>query len=154
MYQGNTEAFEALGHGLLDVDRRELAMSLAFYLAKLNDTLSLVQLSNNAPKRRLTHYHRGLPFDTWLLLARSSHQICMAPVFKEDFFTHFNHYQVAQPGRLTHQASNGQSLASTSVFIQCLRRAGCVTLRLKAFGQKTPLTERFAPTEPTEVTHR
>jgi hypothetical protein len=35
-----------------------------------------------------------------------------------------------------------------------LRRAGYDALGLKAFGQISPLTERFAPTEPAEVTHR
>jgi hypothetical protein len=110
MDQGNTDAFEALGHGLLNVDRWELAMSLTVYLAKFNDILSLVLLSNSAPKRRLTTtHHRGPAFDAWLLLAKSTHQIWVPPVHKEDFFTHFNHYQVAQPGRLTHQPSMGQS---------------------------------------------
>ncbi|GFZ43061.1 hypothetical protein JCM24511_00779 [Saitozyma sp. JCM 24511] len=60
----------------------------------------------------------------------------------------------AQPGRLLLQASLGNVHVSTSVFIHCLRQAGCDTIRLKAYGQKTPLVGRFLNKEPAQTNHR
>jgi len=44
-------------------------------------------------------------------------------------------------------------MISTSVFIHRLIQARCDTVRIKAFGQKTPLTEHFLRTEPAQSSH-
>jgi hypothetical protein len=41
------------------------------------------------------------------------------------------------------QASLGNVHLPTTVFIHCLIAAGCNTIRLKAYGQKMPMTEDF-----------
>lgn len=101
-----------------------------------------------------TTYHRGPRFDKWLLLAQSVHQIWVAPEIKDPFFARLQAYQVAEPGPLLQQASRGVATITTSVFIHCLLQAGCHTIRLKAYGQKTPLGPRFVNNEPGSVDHK
>jgi hypothetical protein len=139
----------------VDVDRWELVISPAQYLLRFKDTLATVQLISRAPHRVLhPTYHRGPGFDRWLLLAQANHQLWIDPKYKDPFFNSLEHYQTAQPGRLLLQASLGNVHVSTSVFIHCLRQAGCDTIRLKAYGQKTPLVERFLNKEPAQTDHR
>lgn len=139
----------------VDVDRWELVLTPEEYLERFKDTLAAVQLINRAPIRRLHRtYHRGPGFDGWLLLAKANHEIWVDPRYKAPFFTMLGKYQTAQPGQYPLQASLGSAHVSTSVFIHCLSKAGCDTLRIKAYGQKTPLVERFLNREPAQVLHR
>ena len=128
----------------VDVDRWELVISPEEYQRRFKDTLATVQLISRAPLRRLhTTYHRGPGFDRWLLLAQANHQLWVDPQFKDPFFAKLDQYQIAQPGQLPLQASQGNVHLSTSVFVRCLSQAGCDTIRLKAYGQKTPIDEDF-----------
>jgi hypothetical protein len=74
--------------------------------------------------------------------------------YKEPFFRELNRYQIAQPGRLNLQASLGNVHLPTAVFIHCLMAAGCDTIRLKAYGQKMPMTGDFLHSEPALIDHR
>lgn len=139
----------------VDVDRWELVLTPEEYLLRFKDTLATVQLINRAPLRRLhTTYHRGPGFDRWLLMAKANHEIWIDPRYKTPFFTQLDQYQTAQPGQYPLQASQGSAHISTSVFVHCLTEVGCDTLRIKAYGQKTPLIERFLNREPAQVLHR
>lgn len=139
----------------VDVDRWELVVSPEEYLRRFKDTLATVQLVNRAPHRKMhTTYHRGPAFDHWLLLAQANHQLWIDPRFKDGFFTKLAEYQTAQPGRLAHQASLGSVHLSTTVFVHCLKAVRCDTIRLKAYGQKTPLIDRFVNKEPAQTDHR
>jgi hypothetical protein len=51
------------------------------------------------------------------------------------------------------QASTGVSLVATSVFIHCLNRAGCDTIRVKAYGQRMSMTRQIMRTEPALANH-
>jgi len=151
----DSPAINGLDPHPVDVDRWELVISPAEYLLRFKDTLATVQLISRAPLRRLhTTYHRGPGFDRWLLLAQANHQLWVDPRFKDPFFMHLDQYQVAQPGQIPLQASQGNVHLSTSVFIHCLSAAGCDTIRLKAYGQKTPINQRFLAREPAEIDHR
>jgi len=155
MQAGRTEAYELLGHGELDVDRWELVMSPKLYLERFKDTLTTVQLVNRAPKRPLaTTYHRGPGFNRWLLLAQANYQLWVDTKYKKDFFRHLTQYQTAQPGRFLLQASSGKALIPTSIFIHCLTQAECDTMKIKAFGQKMPITCQFLHSKPAETNHR
>jgi hypothetical protein len=155
MSAGRREVYDYLVHKSLDVDRWELVMSPEEYLNRFDDTLATVQLINRAPKRQLKRtYHRGPAFNRWLLLAQTTHQLWVDVKYKDEFFQHLSEYQTAQPGPMLFQASTGTALITTGVFIRCLVRAGCDTIRIKAFGQKMPLIPRFMPTEPAQRNHR
>jgi hypothetical protein len=52
------------------------------------------------------------------------------------------------------QASLGNVHLPTNVFIHCLIAAGCDTIRLKAYGQKMPMTDGFLHNEPAQTDHR
>lgn len=139
----------------VDVDRWELVISPEEYQRRFKDTLATVQLISRAPLRRLhTTYHRGPGFDRWMLLAQANHQLWVDPRFKDPFFARLDQYQIAQPGQHPLQASQGNVHLSTSVFVRCLSEAGCDTIRLKAYGQKTPIVGGFVRQEPAEVDHR
>ena len=145
----------SLGYQPVDVDRWELVLSPDKYLQRFKSTLATVQLISRAPHRKMhTTYHRGPGFDKWLLLAHANHQLWIDTRFKEAFFDYLDHYQTAQPGTLPLQASLGNVHISTSVFIHCLNQAGCDTIRLKAYGQKTPLLAQFLSKEPAQIDHR
>lgn len=139
----------------IDVDRWEVVLSPELYVTKFRDTLATVRLIDRAPWRKLhTTYHRGPGFDNWLLLAQANHQIWVDPRFKDGFFKSLNKYHTAQPGHLAAQASMGQATISAAVFTHCLTRAGCDTVRIKAYGQKMPLTPQFLKSEPADNNHR
>lgn len=139
----------------VDVDRWEMVISPAEYLLRFKDTLATVQLVNRAPHRKMhTTYHRGPAFDQWLLLAEANHQLWVDPRYKDRFFEQLEEYQTAQPGTLKYQASLGSVHLSTSVFVHCLIKSDCDTIRLKAYGQKTPLLKQFLNKEPAQVDHR
>jgi len=138
----------------MDVDRWELVISPEEYLNRFKDVLADVQLINRAPLRGLhTTFHRGPGFDNYLLLAKSTHELWVAVKFKTPFFQALNQYQTAQPGPLAQQASLGSVHVSTSVFIHCLIKARCHTIRLKSYGQKLPIVHRFLNTEPAQRDH-
>ncbi|RSH95783.1 hypothetical protein EHS25_000875 [Saitozyma podzolica] len=121
----------------------------------IDDSLADIQLINRAPLRRLhMTYHRGPAFDRYLLLAEATHQLWVDLRYKQPFFDELIRYHIAQPGRLNFQASLGKVHLPTSVFIHCLTAAGCDTIRLKAYGQKMPMTENFLHTEPAQTDHR
>ncbi|RSH93591.1 hypothetical protein EHS25_006236 [Saitozyma podzolica] len=137
----------------IDVDRWELVLSPEEYLNRFIDSLADTQLISRAPVRKLhTTYHRGPAFDRYLLLAEAIHQLWVDLRYKDPFFRHLNRYHVAQPGTLELQASLGNVHLPTAVFIHCLMAAGCDTIRLKAYGQKMPMTEDFLRTEPARPT--
>ena len=139
----------------VDVDRWELVLSPAEYLVRFKDSLSTVLLVNQAQIRTLhTGKNRGPKFNTWLLLARATQEIWMDPTFKEPFFEALARYQTSQPGHLPLQASLGQAHIATSIFVHCLQQAGCDTVKVKAYGQKTPLLPRFIVKEPAQIDHR
>jgi hypothetical protein len=88
------------------------------------------------------------------LLAEATHQLWVALRYKEPFFEQLNQYHIAQPGRLNLQACQGNVHLPTTVFIHCLVAAGCHTIRLKAYGQKMPMTDNFLHNEPAQTNHR
>jgi len=146
-----SEAVGELAAQPMDVDRWELVLSPAEYLGRFKDTLATVQLMSRMSKRRMhTTYHRGPKFNSWLLLAEANHQLWVDPKYKERFFDKVNEYQVAQPGKFNNQANLGNVHVPTSVFIHCLLAPGCDAIRLKAYGQKMPLVDRFLKKEPAE----
>ena len=137
------------------VDRWELVLSPAEYFPWFIDTLAIVQLVNRIPHRKMhTTHHRGPAFDHWLLLAQANHQLWIDPVYKDGFFDSLDQYQTAQPGTHPQQASLGNVHVSTTVFVKCPQDAGCDSLRLKAYGQKTPINDRFIPQELAPEDHR
>ena len=139
----------------MDVDRWELVLSPEEYLNRFKDSLADIQLISRAPLRKLhTTYHRGPAFDRYLLLAEATHQLWVDLRYKEPFFEQLNRYHIAQPGTLDFQASLGNVHLPTTVFIHCLMAAGCDTIRLKAYGQKMPMTDDFLHTEPAQTDHR
>jgi hypothetical protein len=155
MAEGRTDAWDNLTPQPPDVDRWELVMSPNTYLSRFRTTLSTVQLVNRKPQRQLKQtFHQGPKFSSWLLLAKSVHTIWVHPKFKNDIISWLDRYQSVQAGKDPLQASAGQSLIPTSVFVYCLNKAGCDSLRIKAYGQKLPLTDRFLQAEPAEANHR
>jgi len=143
-----------LDRNAMDVDRWEIVISCNEYLRRFKDTLATVQLINRIPSRQLVRsYHTGPAFNKWMLLGHSNHMIWVPQIHKQAFFNFLDKFQTAQPGRLPLQASTGQALVTTSVFIHCLIQSGCRTLRLKVYGQKMPLDHRFVVTEPAEERH-
>lgn len=150
-----SESLEELNPQSVDVDRWELVITPDEYLRRFKDTLSTVQLINRVPLRSLhTTYHRGPNFNKWMLLAQANHQLWIHPRHKDAFFIALEEHQTVQPGPLPLQASLGSVHVSTTVFIHCLNASGCDTIRLKAYGQKTPLEARFISHEPAQVDHR
>jgi hypothetical protein len=155
LQQEDAELWDLLGDMELDVDRWEVVLTPDEYLTRFKDSLAAVTLVNWIPKRKMDRtYHRGPGFDRWLLLGESVHQLWIHPDYKQAFFTQVDRYQTAQPGPHADQASTGRAQLGTSVFIHCLKEAGCDTIRIKAYGQKLPITDKFLPTEPADVTHR
>jgi hypothetical protein len=145
----------ALERQPMDVDRWELVLSPEEYLNRFKDSLADIQLISRAPLRKLhTTYHRGPAFNRYLLLAEATHQLWVDLRYKEPFFRELNRYQIARPGRLDLQASLGNVHLPTAVFIHCLMAAGCDTIRLKAYGQKMPMTGDFLHSEPAQTDHR
>lgn len=125
------------------------------YLRRFGDPLADVQLVNRYPKRPLhTTYHRGPAFDKYLLLGHATHQLWVDSRFKGRFLEEVNKWQMVQPGKFAYQATEGNSHVPTSVFVSCLVAAGCHTIRLKAYGQKMPLLDRFILTEPAQLDHQ
>jgi hypothetical protein len=150
-----SDSLEELDPRPVDVDRWELVITPDEYLQRFKDTLSTVQLINRLPLRRLhTTYHGGPAFDKWMLLAQANHQLWIHPRYKDAFVTALEEHQTVQPGTLPLQASLGSVHVSTTVFIHCLKESGCDTIRLKTYGQKTPLEARFISHEPAQVNHR
>lgn len=139
----------------IDIDRWEVVISPEEYLARFQDPLQLIQLVGRIPIRRLKRtYHRGPAFDQWLLLGSSVHELWVHTCYKDAFFLELNRTsQTAEPGRFALQASLGSALISASVFVHCLITAGCDTIRLKAYGQKSPLPQ-FIQDEPAQGDHR
>jgi hypothetical protein len=148
------QLIEQLGNPEMDVDMCEMVISPQEYLQRFKDTVAFVQLISRAPLRKLKRARnaRGPKFQTWLLLAASTHNLWVPPEVKQPFFNELDAFQTAQPGRLLEQASTGVAVISTSVFVHCLIQAGCDTMRLKAYGQKMPIS--FQETEPAQVDHR
>jgi hypothetical protein len=140
-----------LDRNAMDVDRWEIVISCQEYLNRFKDSLATVQLVNRVPSRQLVRtYHIGPAFNKWMLLGHSNHMLWVPQLHKEAFFGFLGDFQTAQPGQLPLQASTGQALMSTSVFIYCPLRSGCRTLRLKVYGQKMPLDDSFMVTEPAQ----
>jgi hypothetical protein len=151
----NRQALEELEAQSVDVDRWELVISPEEYLLRFRDTLATVQLVNRVPLRPLhSTSRRGPHFDQWMLLAQANHQLWIDPKYKAAFFDVLEEHQTVQPGQFPRQASLGSVHVSTSVFVHCLNEAGCDTIMLKAYGQKTPLESRFLDSEPAQVDHR
>lgn len=149
-----TNMVTGLDRNAMDVDRWEIVISCQEYLNRFEYTLATVQLINRVPSRQLVKtYHTGPAFNKCMLLGHSNHMIWVPQLHKEAFFVFSHKFQTAQPGRLPLQASTGQALDSTSVFIYCLMSFGCRTLRLKAYGQKMPLDAKFVLTETAEEDH-
>jgi hypothetical protein len=150
-----SQDLEDLDAQAVDVDRWELVITPDEYLLRFRDTLATVQLVNRVPLRPLhTTFHRGPGFHRWMLLAQANHQLWIDPRHKAAFFDALEEHQTVQPGQFPLQASLGSVHLSTSVFVHCLNEAGCDTIRLKAYGQKTPLEARFMDKEPAQVSHR
>jgi hypothetical protein len=150
-----SHSLEELDAQPVDVDRWELVISPDEYLQRFKDTLATVQLINRVPARPLhTTYHRGPSFNRWMLLAQANHQLWINPKHKAAFFTALEQHQTVQPGPLPLQASLGNVHVSATVFVHCLNASGCDTIRLKAYGQKTPLEARFIAREPAQIEHK
>jgi hypothetical protein len=153
--QRSDDIVAALDPQPMDVNRWELVLSPQEYLNRFKDSLADIQLISRAPLQKLhTTYHRGPAFDKYLLLAEATHQLWVDLRYKEPFFDELNRYHIAQPGRLSLQASLGNVHLPTAGFIHCLIAAGCHTIRLKAYGQKMPMTNDFLHNEPAQTNHR
>jgi hypothetical protein len=155
----NMEDGEDVWDGLIarpmDVDRWELVISPEEYLNRFKDSLADIQLVNRAPKRKLhTPYKRGPAFDKYLLMAEATHELWVDLRFKKPFFRALDDIMDTQPGTLEYQASEGKAHIPTSVFIDCLKAAGCHTIRLKSYDQKMPMTAPFLQNEPAQTDHR
>lgn len=87
----------------------------------------------------------------WMFLGHSNLVLWVPPLHKEAFFDFLEEFQTAQPDRVPLQASTGQALVTTSVFIYRLLSSGCRTLRLKGHDQKITLDSRRMVTEPAEA---
>ena len=152
----HSPAYSSLAARDIDVDRWEVSISPEEYLRRFQDQLELVQIVGRAPTRRLTTpFHRGPAFDRWLLLGKANHQMWVSMGYKKPFFQAMYRYQELYPGRFQNQASLGNVMVSTAVFIHCLTaETDCDTIRLKAYGQKMPLVGPFYRSEPAQEDHR
>ena len=135
----------------IDLDKWEIALSPDAYQHRFFGTLPLVQLVSHIPKR-LPAIAQATN-DDWMLLASSVHQIWIKAGFKYAFMRALKKRQVVQPGKHPLQACSGRILIPVKVFIDCLKRAGCQTLWIKAYGQKLPLTDQFLGIEPSFPAH-
>ena len=136
----------------LDVDKWEIAMSPDFYQQAFNNPLALVQLASHVPKRTPCIASTSL-IDDWMLLANATHQIWVEAKIKHNFFRRLQDWQTVQPGKFRLQATLGRVLVPVSVFVDCLNKAQCTTMVIKAYGQKLALLDRFINTEPAQVDH-
>jgi hypothetical protein len=145
-------------YNMLSTKKSAIAGSWSYHQRNINaDSRILSQqssLSVELPSALHTTFHRGPRFDRWMLLAQADHQLWVDPKFKDPFSAWLDQYQIAQPGQHSLQASQGNVHLSTSVFIWCLSEAGCDTIQLKAYGQKTPIDGGFVHQEPAEVHHQ
>ncbi|EIW69240.1 hypothetical protein TREMEDRAFT_30502, partial [Tremella mesenterica DSM 1558] len=133
----------------LDVDKWEISMSPDGYQTEFDSPLAMVQLASHMPNRSFSIDTAG----GWMLLASSVHQIWVDQRVKGRFFKALQRRQTVQPGKHKYQASMGRVLVPVSVFVHCLRRAGCRTLRIKAYGQKLQMLDRYITREPAQVDH-
>nr|XP_018998912.1 uncharacterized protein I203_08552 [Kwoniella mangroviensis CBS 8507]OCF62373.1 hypothetical protein I203_08552 [Kwoniella mangroviensis CBS 8507] len=136
-----------------DVDRWELSISPEEYLNRFESSLANVQIVNRAPTRRLETSH-GPDFSQYMYLAQATHQLWVHPRHRDVFIEKADKYQAIQKGRFREQASLGRAHLPTSVFVHCLIASGCTVIRLKAYGQKMPITDCFLSSEPAQVDHK
>nr|XP_018263419.1 uncharacterized protein I303_04913 [Kwoniella dejecticola CBS 10117]OBR85577.1 hypothetical protein I303_04913 [Kwoniella dejecticola CBS 10117] len=138
-----------------DVDKWEISLSPNEYLRRFNDALAMVQLASHTPKMKPgDNASHNYDFSNWLLLANSTHQLWVHPSIKEPFITELKRTQVVQLADHPLQATNGTVLVPVVVFVTCLKKAGCETLYLKAYGQKLPLAEPYLTNEPAQADHK
>jgi len=149
--EGRATLFEHTIGKTTDVDKWEIAMSPAEYQARYNHTIALVQLVSHIPSKKpaIAEHTNG----EWMLLASSVHQIWVQAQFKLPFIKEIKRYQVVQPGKNPIQPILGRVLVPVYRFTQCLIKAGCNTLWIKAYGQKLPLTKHRVTNEPAQSNH-
>ena len=149
-----SERGQTLEADYVDVDKWEIALSPHYYGKQFRSGLATVQLASHQPlKPRLRAGEPEPYFYKWLLLGDAGHQLYMEQRFKGPFITALKDWRTIQPAEADFQASYGAAHIPVRVFVDSLQRAGCTTLRLKAYGQKLPLIPRFRIPEPAEATH-
>ena len=135
-----------------DIDKWEIALDPDGYQRRFGDALGVVQLVSHVPKR-LPSIAESTGDPDWMLVAQSVHQLWIQSTYKKSFLRLLSQWQTVQPGQFRNQCSVGHVLVPVAVFVDCLNRAGCKTLWLKAYGQKLPYLRRFISTEPAQVDH-
>jgi hypothetical protein len=140
--------------GQVDVDKMEICMSPSHLLTQFNSPLAVVRLSSHQPKlKRTQEGDRGHEFSDWLLLAESTFQIWVDPIYKDNFYKELKKFRTVHPAESPLVSTYGSALVPMTLLVHCLRNVHCRTIRYKAYGQKLPLCPPFMRTEPSQHVH-
>ena len=151
-----TTVMNSFKPGAKDVDKMEICMSPQFYTRQFNNPLALVRLSSHAPRiKRTKPGDRTHDFSEWLLLAESCYQLWIDPRYKDAFYTELKKTRTINPAKNPWVSSYGSAYIPTFILAGCLSKAGCPTIRYKAYGQKLPLhLALLEHHEPADRVHR
>ena len=130
----------------MDVDRWEITMSPDQYLLEYPTPLASVTLASYSPRGRKKNHDDV--HANWMLLATGPHQIFFDPDYQAGFFMALSQFITTAPTGGTQRAVYGSPMVHVGVLVFCLKAAGCTAIRLKLYGQKTPLDGRFITREP------
>ncbi|EKD03186.1 hypothetical protein A1Q2_02512 [Trichosporon asahii var. asahii CBS 8904] len=120
----------------------------------------MVRLSSHAPKRRQAsvdnHDEEGdvddvnlsSTVDNFMLLAESSHQLWVDPLFKVDFFQELKKWRTVQPAQAPWVSTYGNIHLPVVILVNCLKAINCQHIILKEYGQKLPLLVDLLGSEP------
>jgi hypothetical protein len=150
-----TTVMNSFKPGAKDVDKMEICMSPRFYTRQFNNPLALVRLSSHAPRiKRTKPGDRTHEFSEWLLLAESCYQLWIDPRYKDAFYTELKKTRTINPAKNPWVSSYGSAYIPTTILASCLTKAGCPTIRYKAYGQKLPVhATLMGGFEPTDKAH-
>lgn len=127
-----------------DVDRWEITMSPAFYYARFSTPHATVRLSCHSPRQKArSKDDPANMFDDWLLVAESVHLLYIDPRFKARFYTELKRTHIVRPSKFDWVSSAGGIPIPVRIFVDCLEAAGCSAIRLKLYGQKLPIKDRY-----------
>lgn len=137
-----------------DCDKWEISMSPDQYLRHFPSLLSTVRISSHTPPvKKLDSDDPASQYEDWMLLAEANHQIWVAPDLKEGIIAEIKRWRTIQLATTERQISYGSLHLPVRLFIDCLNKAECHTIRLKQYGQKLPLVPQFTAPEPAQVNH-
>ena len=150
-----TTVMNSFKPGAKDVDKMDICMSLRFYSRQFNNPLALVRLSSHAPRiKRTKPGDRTHEFSEWLLLAESCYQLWIDPVHKDRFYAELKKTRTINPAKNPWVSSYGSAYIPSTILASCLIKAGCPTIRYKAYGQKLPLQlANLGHYEPADTVH-